>query len=211
MADITLWGFSGSTYVRTVRMVLAEKGVSEYTQVPVDVLKGEPGSEEHLRRHPFGKIPVLDHGDVRLLETPAIVQYLDTVLPGRRVLPEDPRARAVADMTMGIIGSYGYGALLGGVVAYHLFPDFVGGKNDEALQTGLENGRKVIRFIMEKKGGNPFIAGDDHSAADYALAPLFAYVAMTPHKDEFLAIAGMSDWWDRTTALESFKATDPMA
>jgi hypothetical protein len=39
VARITLWGFSGSTYVRTVRMLLAEKGVSDYEQVPVDVLK----------------------------------------------------------------------------------------------------------------------------------------------------------------------------
>lgn len=55
-AKITVWGFSGSTYVRTVRMLLAEKGVSDYEQVPVDVLKGEPKSEEHLTRHPFGKV-----------------------------------------------------------------------------------------------------------------------------------------------------------
>ena len=64
MAKITLWGFSGSTYVRTVRMLLAEKGVSDYEQVPVDVLKGEPKSEEHLTRHPFGK-SIADHGVTR--------------------------------------------------------------------------------------------------------------------------------------------------
>jgi len=36
MAMIRLWGFSGSTYVRTVRMLLAGKGVTDYEQVPVD-------------------------------------------------------------------------------------------------------------------------------------------------------------------------------
>ena len=28
MSDMTLWGFDGSTYVRTVKMLLAEKGVT---------------------------------------------------------------------------------------------------------------------------------------------------------------------------------------
>ena len=40
MAKITLWGFSNSTYVRSVRMLLSEKGVSDYEQVPVNVLAG---------------------------------------------------------------------------------------------------------------------------------------------------------------------------
>jgi hypothetical protein len=42
MADITLWGFDGSTHVRTVKMLLAEKHVSNFKQIPLNVLKGEP-------------------------------------------------------------------------------------------------------------------------------------------------------------------------
>ena len=59
MTGIVLYGFDGSTYVRTVRMLLAEKG-AHYEQVPVNVLKGEPRQPEHVARHPFGKVPVLD-------------------------------------------------------------------------------------------------------------------------------------------------------
>jgi hypothetical protein len=42
MSGITLWGFDGSTYVRTVRMLLAEKGITQFKQVPLNVLEGEP-------------------------------------------------------------------------------------------------------------------------------------------------------------------------
>jgi len=42
MSEMTLWGFDGSTYVRTVKMVLAEKGFTEFKQVPLNVLAGEP-------------------------------------------------------------------------------------------------------------------------------------------------------------------------
>jgi glutathione S-transferase len=48
---ITLYGFDGSTYVRTVRMLLAEKG-AQYDQVPVHVLKGEPRQPDKCRRSP---------------------------------------------------------------------------------------------------------------------------------------------------------------
>src|ERR1700748_4002239 len=61
MADFILWGFDASTYVRTVKMLLAEKNFTAFKQVPLNVLAGDPRKPEHLERHPFGKVPVLDH------------------------------------------------------------------------------------------------------------------------------------------------------
>ena len=91
MPDFTLWGFDASTYVRTVKMVLAEKGFTQFDQVPLNVLAGEPRTPEHLERHPFGKVPVLDHDGMRILETSAIARYLNDVLPGRSLVPETRR------------------------------------------------------------------------------------------------------------------------
>ena len=54
MTGIVLYGFDGSTYVRTVRMLLAEKG-AHYEQVPVNVLKGEPRQPEHRPAIPSAK------------------------------------------------------------------------------------------------------------------------------------------------------------
>ena len=209
MSKITLWGFSGSTFVRTIRMVLAEKGVTDYEQVPVNVLKGEPKTPEHLERHPFGKVPVVDVDGFRLIETAAITRYLDAVLPGKALVPGDPKAAAKMDMVTNIIDSYGYGAIIGGIVAYHLFPDFVGGKNEAAHHKGLANGRKVLGVLMDIKGDAPYLAGAALSIADLYLAPLVAYVAMTPHKDEFLALPGMSRWWETISRSDSFKTTAP--
>ena len=41
MSDMTLWGFDNSTYVRTVKMLLAEKGFTDFKQVPLNVLAGD--------------------------------------------------------------------------------------------------------------------------------------------------------------------------
>jgi glutathione S-transferase len=208
MSDITLWGFDGSTYVRTVKMLLAEKGGTQIKQIPLNVLKGEPKAAEHLQRHPFGKVPVLDHDGMRLLETTAITRYLDDVLPGKSLIPQAAKDRARMAMVIGIIDSYGYGALVGGVAAYHLFPDFVGGKNDAMRQAGIATGCKVIEFVMKTKGSSPFIAGA-LSLADLYLAPILFYVSLTPDKDALFDVEGFADWWTRIQALPSYKATQP--
>ncbi|MBU6499731.1 MAG: glutathione S-transferase family protein [Rhodospirillales bacterium] len=208
MSDMTLWGFDASTYVRTVKMVLAEKGATQFRQVPLNVLQGEPRTAEHRARHPFGKVPVLDHDAMRILETSAITRYLNDVLPGRSLVPATPKDRARMDMVVGLIDSYGYGALIGGIAAYHLFPDFVGGKNDAMRADGIARGRKVIELAMKTKGASPFIAGE-LSLADLYLAPIAFYVSLTPDKDAVFDVDGFADWWARIQALPSFQATQP--
>ena len=203
---MTLWGFDGSTYVRTVKMLLSEKGATDFDQVPLNVLTGEPRSEEHMQRHPFGKVPVLDANGLRILETSAIVRYLNDVLPGKSLVPSTPEDRARMDMVIGLLDSYGYGALVAGVAAYHLFPDFVGGKNDAMLKSGLDNGRKLIEFAMKTKGSSPFVAGE-LSLADLYLAPVLFYVSLTPDASSLFSVDGFSDWWAKMQALKSFQDT----
>jgi len=169
----------------------------------------ETKTPEHLQRHPFGKVPVLDHDGMRILETSAIARYLNDVLPGTSLVPATAKDRARMDMAIGLIDSYGYGALVGGVAAYHLFPDFVGGKNEAAHKTGIEVGRKLIELVMQSKGGSPFIAGD-LSLADLYLAPILFYVSLTPDLGAVTGMPGFADWWTKIPALPSYQATNPM-
>ena len=207
MARIVLYGFDGSTYVRTVRMLLAEKG-AQYEQVPVHVLKGEPRQPEHLARHPFGKVPVLDYDGFRIIETSAIAPYLDEVLPGPSFTPDNAKDRARMRMTMGIIDSYGYGALVA-VAGYHLFPDFIGGRNEEGRRNGIANSRLVLQELMKLRGKDPFIAGVRPSIGDLYLAPLCFYVELTPDAGEVFAVDGFEAWWKQIQAMPSYQNTAP--
>lgn len=209
MADTpVLYGFDGSTYVRTVRTILAKKGIA-YEQVPVNVLAGETRQPDHLARHPFGKVPVLDVDGMRLRETEAICRYLDDRTPEPSVVPADAKDRARMTEVINMIGSYGYGAMLGGVTAYHLFPDFVGGKNEEARTQGLKDASTLLTLIMEIKGDAPWIAGDRPSIADYLLGPLMFYLSLTPDAADLLAIDGMTEWWSAISADKDFAASAP--
>ena len=204
MTAIVLYGFDGSTYVRTVRMLLAEKG-AHYEQVPVNVLKGEPRQPEHMARHPFGKVPVLDHDGFRIIETGAIASYLDEVLPGPLFTPKSSKNRARMRMAMGIVDSYGNGALIA-VAGYHLFPDFIGGADEEARTHGIAGSRRVLQELMKLRGG---IAGERPSLGDFYLAPLCFLVSLTPDANEVFAVDGFARWWEQVQAMPSYQATAP--
>lgn len=207
MSKPVLYGFDGSTYVRTVRMVLHDKG-ADYDQVPVNVLEGEPKQPEHLERNPFGKVPVLDHDGMRILETCAIAPYLDEVLEGPSLTPDNAKDRARMRSAMGIIDSYGYGALVG-VAGYHLFPEFIGGQNEEMRKDCIAKSKLVLTELMKIRGEDPYIAGVNPSLADYYLAPICFYVSLTPDAEAVFGVPGFADWWNRVQELESFKRTEP--
>lgn len=111
-------------------------------------------------------------------------------------------------MAQGIYDSYGYGALVS-VFGYHLFPDFIGGQNEDSRRQGIENSKRVLRELMKIKGTDPYIAGLEPSIGDFYLAPGCAYIAMTPDAPQVFAVDGFNSWWKRMQALRSFKATQP--
>lgn len=207
--SLTLYGFDGSTYVRTIKMLLAAKEAA-FEQVPINVLTGEPREAAHRVRHPFGKVPVLDHGDLRLLETDAIASYLDEILPGPSFTPGNPEGRAQMRMAMGIYDSYGYTALLG-VAGAHLFPDFIGNPTKVQHAIAVAESQKVLTFLMSITRGSTFLCGETPTLADLYLAPACAYVAMTPDAVEVFAVDGFSQWWAAVQELSVFVSTSPEA
>ena len=66
-------------------------------QFRVNTLKGEQNSPEHLRRNPFGALPVLELDDGRYLtESLSIIHFLDETFPENSMLGIDPLERSFA-------------------------------------------------------------------------------------------------------------------
>jgi glutathione S-transferase len=84
MPELQIIGAPQSNYVCVVRIACLEKGVP-YTLVPE-----MPHSPEVDTIHPFGKIPVMRHGDVTLSESRAIGYYIDHAFEGPVLAPQDP-------------------------------------------------------------------------------------------------------------------------
>jgi glutathione S-transferase len=61
---------------------------------PIVVPPGGAGSEAMRAIQPFGQVPVLLVGNAVLIESLALVEYLDEIAPANGLLPTDPVARA---------------------------------------------------------------------------------------------------------------------
>lgn len=109
MPSVTVYGAPYSTYTRSVLIALQEKHVN-YRLEMVDIF--QPVPSEHLARHPWGKIPVLEHDGFQVFETAAVLRYVDEAFPGPILQSPSARERARMAQAIGIIDSYGYGAIV---------------------------------------------------------------------------------------------------
>lgn len=89
-----------STYSLKVRLALALKGAAVELREPPD---GTYRSPAYRALVPAATVPALVDGDLVLSESDAIVEYLDEVVAGPHLLPQDTRARARARMMSRLI------------------------------------------------------------------------------------------------------------
>ena len=96
-----LYTYFRSSAAYRVRIALNLKGVA-YEAVPVNLLKGEQRQEGYRAVNPQQRVPSLDIGGATLIQSPAILEYLDEVYPEPPLLPvgaaDRARVRAVASL-----------------------------------------------------------------------------------------------------------------
>jgi glutathione S-transferase len=210
MAAPIIYGPSFSTYARTARLALEEKGVA-YELRPVNIMAGEGQASDHTRRHPFGKVPAFEHDGFSLYETIAIARYIDRVFPGPALQPSDPRQAARMDQIIAVIDSYAYGAIVGKLVWQRLVVPMQGGQGDEGVVQGaMDTVRLCLSEFERLKGSQPFLAGSEISLADLFLAPIFGYLTMTPDAEGLLqSTPGLRQWWQMMSERPSVQKTPP--
>lgn len=211
MARYTLYGFNGSTYVRTIRMLLLEKGI-DYEQVPVNILAGEGRSEAHLRRHPFGKIPTLEADGVSLFETAAIAELIEGQNPDTPgFIPADAVERARMRQWMGTIDNYTYDAVVGTIVWQRVVNPALGEATDEQVcRDALPTARYHLGLFDSALSHTDWLAGDSPTLADLYLAPIMAYLSITPEGEQLLGeLPNLARWWHAVQARDSFRQTPP--
>ncbi|MDH0303047.1 MULTISPECIES: maleylacetoacetate isomerase [unclassified Pseudomonas] len=99
-----LFTYYRSTSSYRVRIALALKGL-DYQALPVNLLKGEQRGAAYLALNPQGRVPALrlEGGDL-LVQSPAIIEYLEEAFPETPLLPRAPETRAKVRGVAAIIG-----------------------------------------------------------------------------------------------------------
>jgi len=90
---VKLFGFFRSSAAFRVRIALNLKGLA-YEDAFIHLRRGDQRGMEYLAVNPQGLVPALDIDGHRLIQSMAIVEYLDETHPTPPFLPADPLGRA---------------------------------------------------------------------------------------------------------------------
>lgn len=138
-------------------------------QIVVNTVKGRHREPEHLARNPFGTVPVLELDDgAYLIESLAIIEYLEDRFPEGCLLGDDPESRGrardverVVDLRIaGPMGTYG-----------HAKNSPLGRPpNPELAERMLANLQKPLDYLEDLLAdGRALLLGDRVSLADCTL------------------------------------------
>lgn len=195
-----LCGHSVSPYVERILIALEMKGMPD--AVPLVDVPGGFKSDEHFSFHPLGKIPflMLDNGD-SLTESQTIVEYLDAVLGGTKLVPIDPMAAAKASRVIRILDIY-YTNAIGpmGRVA------FGGTASDEELAAARDTVLPAALMYLDRCiGDQGFAVGESWTHADAAMMSHFYWFdKLLPRFD----VVGLKDYPRLEAYWETLKTSD---
>jgi glutathione S-transferase len=205
MPNVEIIGFAPSTYVRVARMACEEKSV------PYDLKPAPPHSPEVLAIHPFGKIPVLRHGDFELCESKAIATYLDLSFPGPKLIPTEPRHAALTEQWVSLVNTRMDTTMVRTYLFAYIFPKTEDGKPDRKVIDAVAQALQEEIGLLNKsvaKGG--FLAGDSFTFADINVMPILFYLQKFPESAAAIAAAKpLADYYERLAARQSFQNTIP--
>ncbi len=202
MASITLYGFPRSTFVKVVGLVLTAKGI-EYRFHDTETEMYQP---VHRERHPFRRVPALQHGDFMVYETSAIVAYIDEVLDGPKLTPGDPRHRARMNQWISNVNCYVYPYMIYHVTHERLvFPELGIAGNDAIVARAMPHVREALEAMEHELGDDRrFITGDVITLADFYLYPSLSAFALAPEGKQVLPeFPGVRAWRQRMDAVPS--------
>jgi glutathione S-transferase len=198
-------GSSRSTYTRVVCMVCEEKGI-EY------VLTERPLHAAEIRAiHPFGKMPVLRHGDLELFESKAIATWLDRSFPAPFVFPSEPRLAVLTEQWVSLVNTVIDRTLIRTYLFCYIAPDTADGKpNRAAIDAVMPAVREQVAVLDKAVASSGYLVGDQFTFADINLMPILHRLQQAP--EGAAALAGtqhLSAYYARHAARPSFRRTDP--
>ena len=205
MSELIIHGVPGSPFVRAPIIACEEKGAPWKLAA---LGPGESRRPPHLARHPFGRVPAIEHDGFELYETQAILRYIDQVFPGPALTPADPRAAARMNQAMGIVDWYVFPSLSIGIAFNRVVAPMFGlPVNEEAVTAALPQARTCIKALEDILGAGAYFGGDQLSLADIQAAPHLDFAAMAPEGADLLAGSPLLAWLERMNARPSLQKT----
>jgi maleylpyruvate isomerase len=167
---LTLHGYWRSSAAYRVRIALNLKGV-DYAQVNHDLRSGQQREPDYRAVAPHGLVPALDTGRGVLIESPAILEWIEETYPAVPLLPADALGRAIV-RSMAAMVACDIHPLNNLRVLQQLRLRF-GAKDPEVsawIAHWIIEGFGALERLIEKHGAG-FAYGDTLTIADCCLVP----------------------------------------
>lgn len=205
MSELKIIGAPGSNFVWVTRIACVEKGVP-YTLIPT-----MPHTPEVDAIHPFGKIPVMQHGKVTLCESRAICAYIDRAFDGPPLLPVDPVKAAQVEQWLSIVNTCVDPILVREYLRAWFFPDTGDGSPDrKAIDAVLPRMQGQFTALDAAVAATGYLATDAFTLADMNLLPILFYMNKMPESRAMLAGATrLRGYFDRHVQRSSVQQTLP--
>ena len=203
---LILYGSQESVYCAIVILVLNQKDI-QFQFHPVDVFDKHGVPENHLARHPFGKIPVLQLGDFLLYETRAIIRYIDDSWPEPPLLPASALDRARVEQIMSVLDSYAYQTMVWDVYVQGSKEE---GVDERRIANGLAQSEKCLQAIGRYQCSDSHLVGRSLSLADFYVYPMLKYFSQTKQGADLLTkFPRINLWLDSMSARFNFPPSTP--
>jgi glutathione S-transferase len=200
MANIRLFSARACPFAHRTRLVLAHKRV-EFELVEID-LQNKPAWFDS-RVSGYGKVPALEHGDVRIWESAVINEYIDEVFPEPKLLPSAPSKRAAARIWIDYANTRF-------APAFGKFLRAQASADQSTARTELADALAHIeRGFAQSSADGPFFLGASPSLVDFALYPWFERWAGLAHYRGFQIPsehARLLRWIDASRKVEAVRA-----
>jgi len=205
MSEVIVFGMPQSTYVRSVRMACEEKGVAHVVEPMMPDQMRESG------RHPFGRMPAMEHDGVRLFESSAILRYLDRTFGGPALEPADPQQALISLQWESALHDYLIPTMGRRYILQYIFPKGPDGQPDrEVIDAAVKELQGHFAILSEALAEGPFFFGAGPAIPDLLLAPHLAYIDGLPEGPELLGAAPpVQRLLDAMKARDSFQRTIP--
>jgi glutathione S-transferase len=204
MPEVQIIGLPHSNFVWAVRIALAEKGVA-HENIPAS-----PHSPEVTAIHPLGKIPVLRHGDLALGESRAIIDYVDGMFEGPRLVPAELGARIKSGVWTSIITSAIEPLLERQFLFAYMFPATADGLPDRVVIEAILPKVEIALDALEIALASGEIGGEPFGRTDAYLVPILFYFRNTPEGESMIAARShLSAYLNRSLMRPSVQATMP--
>ena len=207
MSDIKIYSAVLCPFAHRVRLTLLEKCVP-FESIPQDGgyaneidLQNKPANFHEIS--PYGKVPVLKHGDNRVWESTIINEYLDETFPEPPLLPKEPIDRSRARIWINFADTRLFAA--SGKLLYGRDPQ----------PTAILNELAEHLLFIERQGlaktsdRQPYWLGAELSLVDLTFYPWFEQINVLEHFRGFQLPPGLerlNQWQAAVAERESVKS-----